>query len=172
MNLTIIFVYILALFSAFVGLLVMRAVDMFGLRLGFRERESGLLMTYSKLTKKDITFMNEDEKLKLNNRVAYIYYTFWGLLIPPMIIFWVPDNIQSLSSGEAFGYLTLIVLSFFLVVHSIYLGIVSFYSMKENPFWKWGMRINLLSAFSRLVYSIAAVSVYLSLNLVYVYVFV
>ncbi len=164
------FVLILSLIAGFLGSLVLRIAVVVEKKVTGSTENYDLLLAYCRIMKAEHILLDDAKKNRLNLIINFAYNSVFGIFIPLVVSLLVPATIISSSAGVAFIYLVLLMVVYFIIVHIINLALLSFVLNKENPFWKWGIKSNLIEALKRFVFSIASVFAYLCLSMAYLFV--
>ncbi|MEK7567294.1 MAG: hypothetical protein AAB513_00020 [Patescibacteria group bacterium] len=160
----------LALFSGFLATFILRLAVLLEKRITDREENYDLLLAYCRIKNIEYVLLDDAKKNRLNLIVNFIYNTVWGLPTPFLLSFLIPATIIMASSEVAFLYLLLLIFVYFLIVHLGHLSLMAFYLNKENPFWKWGIKTNIIEALKRFIFSVAAVIFYLFLSYAFLFI--
>ncbi len=163
--------YLLAFVASFLGSLIMIIAEFLERKFTGKTETYNLAIAYYKFRKIESAFVDENTKKRLNKIIHFVYYTFWGIILPLVIFLLVPDNIQNSGTAVAFWFLVLIIFVYFLIVHLQHLALLSFYVDRENPFWKWGIKANVILALEKLLFSVTAVLSFLFLSAGFVFIF-
>jgi len=140
-------VVIVSLLSGFIGTVVMTLSQIIEMKIRNRKASFTPAIAVSNVFKIDFEHMTEDNKVRFNNAVHWVYGSLLGLL---MLIFYFikVDN------------LIYVIIIFFIIIFLQGLIILPVLKVTSPP-WKWKMSDILIDALHHFVYAVGTVFTYI-----------